>query len=251
MYSELRNKEFGIIDLLRSGWKIFQKHFLSILIITLLINLPFNLLLEGASVAGVDQTTYWRINIQAGAILSIFTSITVFVIVEREILGKKIKVWSALKKASLRYPSGLGSSFLFGLSFVIRLLLIIPGIMFLVNTAFYLHAVGLRNQGWKAALDYSINLVKNHFWKVFYTFLVIVLVILIFPSFIFSLLIELIFGSPEQGTSSAFLPNIINLLFSDLAGYLYDVTGTVFFLNMDYRASVIVPNDHASEPTER
>lgn len=53
MYSELRNKDFGIIDLIKSGWQIFQKNFFSIFVILLVIYFPFNALVSLAALANV------------------------------------------------------------------------------------------------------------------------------------------------------------------------------------------------------
>ena len=234
MYSELRNTEFGIIDLLKYGWKIFQKNFLAILIITLLVDFPLSLLDIAVSATGAVTPGIYQLSL----ILSIYTNIAVMLIVEKEILGSRIQATAALKKARTRWSAAVATGFLFGILFLLRLLLIIPGVMFLVNTAFFVHAVGLRNQGWKAALDYSRNLVKGSFWKVFYTFFVTYLIIFFIPLFIFNLLIRAISDLAGQGATLGIFVDVIISLFSAIASYLYVVTGTVFFLNVDYRKSL-------------
>jgi hypothetical protein len=234
MYSKLRNKEFGIVDLLISGWKIFQKNFFAILIITLLVDFPLTLLDIAVSATGAKTSGFFYLDI----LLALWTGIAVMFIVEKEIFENKIQAIAALRKASYRWKSASFTSFLFGILLLLRLLLIIPGIMFLVNTAFFTHAVGLRNQGWKAALDYSRNLVKGSFWRVCYTFLAIFLIVVSFPSFIFYYLIKIVSELAGQGANSEMFVNVICSLFDALALHLYEVTGTVFFLNMDYRNSL-------------
>jgi hypothetical protein len=235
MYSKLRNTEFGIIDLLKSGWKIFQKNFLAILIITLLVDFPLRLLIIALSAATRDSMPN-TLNLLS-IIVSIWTSIAVMMIVEKEILGSRIQATAALKKAVPRWSSAFTTGFLFVISLLIRFLLIIPGFIYIVNCAFFLHAVSLRNQGWKAALEYSRNLVEGSFWKVFYIFFVMQLIIIIFPTFIFVFLTAYILYTSNlavQGDTLPIYANVIVALFSSIAGYLYVVTGTVFFLNMDY-----------------
>jgi hypothetical protein len=238
MCSELRNKEFGIIDLIKSGWQIFKNKFSPILIIALLIDFPLSIVVEVARLAGADLASTFRIEFQLGGLLALLSGIAVMVITEQDTLGKKITAWSALKKALTRWPSALAAGFLFGVLLLFRLLLIIPGIIFLVNTAFFLHAVGLRNQGWKAALDYSRNLVKGRFWKVFYTFLAVFMLVSFFPSIILGFLIGTFSALAGQGSDSEIYVNLAVSFFDSLAYYLYVVIGTVFFLNMDYRKSL-------------
>jgi hypothetical protein len=234
MYSELRNKEFGIIDLIKSGWQIFQKNFFSIFVILLVISFPFNTLVSLAALANVSPV---YIEFQLGGFLSLWLLIALQLITEHDVLDRKITAWSALKRAASRWPSALGASILFGFLIILRLLLIIPGIIYFVNTAFFLHAVGLRNQGWKAALDYSRNIVKGHFWKVFFTSFSIWLTVSFFPNLIFSYLVGVILGLIGQG-SNLFLLHFIPACFADLTIFLNVIVGTVFFLNMDYRKSL-------------
>jgi len=274
MYSELRNKEFGTIDLLKLGWKIFQKKFFSILIITLLVDLPVRIFEDALLAAGVPGLAT---QIPQSAAL-LWTKIAVMLIVEKEIIGDKIQVSAALKKSSYRYPSAILSTFLLGILLGVRLLppilfifllriiypplrfmpfrflffnpgfmlfgsivfflLVIDGIRFFVNIVFFIEAIGLRNQGAKAARDYSRNIVKGSFWKVLYTYLVVFIIVFIFPMFIFSFLMEAVSVWAGQEASSELLINVIVLLFSTLANYLGVVTLTVFFLNMDYRKSL-------------
>ena len=234
MYSELRNKEFGIIDLIKSGWQIFQKNFFSIFVILLVISFTFNALVFLATLAlpGLSGSLY-----SLDLLLSLWLFIALQLITEHDVLDKKITAWSALKRSSSRLNSALCVSFLFAFLVILRLLLIIPGIIYIVNTAFFLHAVGLRNQGWKAALDYSRNIVKGHFWKVFFTSFSIWLTVSFFPILIFSYLVGIILGLIGQG-SNLFLINFIPACFADLTIFLNVIVGTVFFLNMDYRKSL-------------
>ena len=226
MYSELRNKEFGIIDLIKSGWQIFQKNFFSIFVILLVISFTFNALVFLATLAlpGLSGSLY-----SLDLLLSLWLFIALQLITEHDVLDKKITAWSALKRSSSRLNSALCASFLFAFLVILRLLLIIPGIIYYVNTAFFLHAVGLRNQGWKAAIVYSRNIVKGHFWKVFFTSFSIWLTVFLFPTFIFYYLVSVILGLIGQGS---------NLFLVYLTIFLNVIVGTVFFLNMDYRKSL-------------
>jgi len=239
MYPELRNKEFGIINLLKSGWQVFKNKFFPILIIALLINFPLNIVTEVARLSGADWALTLSIEFQSAGFLGLLSNVAVMVITEQDVLGKKVTAWSALKKAYFRWRSAFVTSLTVGIfSLFLLLLLIIPGIIFIVNTAFFLHAVGLRNLGWRAALDYSRNLVKDSFWRVFYTFLVIHLIVFLFPSMILGVLIGTISSLTGEGSNWVSFTNLVTLFFSQLISYLYIVTGTVFFLNMDYRKSL-------------
>jgi len=249
MYSDLINKELGIIDLLKSGWKIFQKNFLAILIIILLVNLPLSILpiiFEVALLSPVTTTSITELFSIFDGFFYLWTAMAVMLIVEKEILGNKIQAMAALKKALSYWVSAIGTSFYFQILFLVSLLLlIIPGIVFLVNSSFFLSAMSLRNQSWEASLAYSRNLVKGNFWKVLYTFLVVFIIVVIFPVYIGAFLIEPVVVWAGQGYSLDLLFNVvivvmfvIDRLFFNLVLYLYVVTGTVFFLNMDYRKSL-------------
>jgi hypothetical protein len=238
MYSELRNKELGLIELIKTGFSIFSRNFFAILIVTLLIDVPIEVVGIFAVASGADPLQVLRYQFQLGGWISLLSNAAIIIITERDILAKKVTAWSALNKARSCYPAAFGSRFLFGVLFLLRLILIIPGIIFLVNTAFFLHAVALRNQGWKAALDYSKNLVKGKFWKVFRTYLVTFFIFII-PSWILSSLMTLAFEVASSGSEANTLyTDLISALLTSLLINLYYVTMTVFFLNLDYRKSL-------------
>lgn len=234
MFSELRNKEFGLIDFLLTGLSIFKLNFSTILIITLLVDLPFSLFRILGLMAGVSSSLF-----KLGGLLSIWTSMAVMFIVERHVFGEKVVFGAALKKAGSRYGIALKSSILYSFAVVLRLLLlIIPGIIYAVNITFLLQAVILREQGWKSAFTYSRNLVKGSWWKVFLTFLTLFFVLYYFPSIIVSYIAERLIEVSGKETSLRITIAVASNLISSLLYYLFTVSETVYFLNLDYRKSL-------------
>ena len=237
MIAEFRNKEFGIIEIIARGWKAFKDNFISILIITLIINLPFDIIDAFLSNENnqFDRTTYLRITLLI-LTLQLPGIMGVAVIVEQYILQEHTtateKAFSALKKAFSRFGAMFGTgTLLSGLTLVLFLLFLIPGFIFLVNQYFSLEAVTLREQSGQAALSYSKSIVQGRWWKVFFLW-VASLINLYIIAFILTFVTYLVVSiSPSLNLFTAIIFNFS----MSLLGQLNQVFSTICFLNLDQR----------------
>ena len=235
MISELRNKELGIIELIGRGWKVFKDNFISIFIITLIIDFPLDILGSLLEIHNIRLFFY----IYLGLTFHFLHLMAVAIIVEQYILqGKdysfqnRLKaLLSALQKAFSSVGNLLGTvSFFAGLILLFSLLFIIPALNFIVNGFFLLETVTLRNQRGKAALSYSKSIVQGRWWKVFFLWvaLLINLFIIVFMIFIITVLIDLI--SPSLKIFTLIISNLsVSLLL-----LLNQVFSTICFLNLDF-----------------
>lgn len=236
MIAEFRNKEFGIIEIIARGWKAFKDNFISILIITLIINLPFDIINAFLSNENNEfYRTHWQITCLI-LMLRLPGFMGVAVIIEQYILQEHTtateKAFSALKKAFSRFEAMLGTGTLLGvLTLVLFLLFFIPGFIFLVNQYFSLEAVTLREQSGQAALSYSKSIVQGRWWKVFFLW-VASLINLFMISFILALVTNLVGSiSPSLNLFTAIIFNFSTSLLVQLD----QVFSTICFLNLDQR----------------
>lgn len=236
MIRELRNKEFGLIEIIASGWKAFKDNFISILIITLIINLPFDILNfflpnENEQFSSINLWITWLI-----LVLQLPGLMGVAVIVEQYILQEHStateKAFSALKKAFSRFGAMFGTGTLLGgLTFLLFLLFFIPGFIFLVNQYFSLEAVTLREQSGQAALSYSKSIVQGRWWKIFFLLLVSVINVFIIVFVLAGIKEIIVLINPSL---NLFLTLMLNFSIS-LLGKLNQVFSTICFLNLEQR----------------
>ena len=174
-------KEFSIIEILSNSWKLFTENFKLILIITLIVYIPINIILSLVPVDTlVEQQgtlrgfgTYFRIIRILEGLVGIIATMAIAFAMKSKLDKKYIDFKIALKKSLSRWLPAIGTNILLGIFLLgLFLLLIIPGIVYSVYWAFTVYAVILYDKAGKKALDHSKSVVKGRWWKVFWYFLI-------------------------------------------------------------------------------
>lgn len=219
----------GISELFSSSWNIWTKHFQPILLITLLVYVPINIVLyfapnPEANVEGIRQ--YLRAAQLLEFFIGVLSTMAIAHIVYESVEHKKdLGFMEALQKAFARYISAIGTQLLMGIFLVVLvILLIVPAIYFGVLWSFALYAIMFKNKVFMGALDDSYAIVKGRWWFTFGRFMAIVVAALVVA---FSV-----------GLISWLFPNTIVFTvmtdtFIDVVASYFLVVQTVLYLNMD------------------
>jgi len=233
VFDDIKERELGLCDIIKDGWAVYSQQITAIVLITLLVYLPINIVgyfyaeyiarnpdLSVANIVGLF------LGVIVLAVIAFIAQMAIVLLVEHAIKNDKSELnWiTALQQAFFRLGSLMGSSFLGVLIILgLTLFLVIPGIIWSIYYTFILQVVVLRELGGKRALDYSKSLVKGRWWKVFWKLLVVAVIYVV---------IALILGDIEN-----FLPEcggIITGTCASLAYAFYNVATTVLFLNLEY-----------------
>ena len=230
LLERIRTTEFKLGDILSAGWTIFTSRFGTILAILLIVYIPINIVLSLVTPpeeAGLEEI---RQSFQLGQFLylwfGILATMAVAFVVERSLAGENIGFRQALRKAVSRWGSMIWANIIAGIIVLgLTLLLIVPGIIWIVYYTFVEYAVVLRGKGGKTALDYSKSLVKGNWWKV--CGISILFAILSFLTYI---IVDIPFWFLPQNV----LTIVVSTTLGDIVSTLFLVAMAIFFLNLDY-----------------
>lgn len=227
MTQEIYKKQFSIGKILQESWKRFTENFQLILIITLIVYIPINIILSFVPIGESAESfkLYFRIIQILEGLVGIIATMAIAYAIKNKIDGKSISVSDALKKSLSRWGAAIGTNiilviFLLGLT----LLLIVPGIIFYVYWIFVIFVVILSDKSGKDALDHSKQIVKGRWWTVAgYS---IVFGILGFIVGIIGVIPYLFL--PENFLTNIATDTLIYILYS-----FFIVASTIFFINFD------------------
>ena len=229
----LSNKEFSIGEIFSNSWKLFTENFQLILITTLIVYIPINIILSFIPVGalmeqlGVAQgfKTYLRIVQLLEVFIGVIATMAISFAIKSKLDRKSIDFKTALKKSLSRWPAAIGTSILLAIFLIgLILLLVIPGIIYYNYWTFMIYAVIIYGKSGKKALDYSKSVVKGRWWKVFWYSLV-------FGTL--SFIAGIILAIPSWFLPNNFIVDTIFYTFIDVALSYFTVVGVVFFINFD------------------
>lgn len=226
MLNDSSEREFSLSDVMVKGWSVYCQQFKSIAVLLLIAYLPINII-NGIIPKSILELNYVMIPV---IIVSSFLTLTGYagtiVLAENAIRNDNIKInWRlAISKALTRFGSCAITSLFAGLIIIgLSLLLVIPGIIWLVYYTFTLQFVVLRGMRGKAALNCSKSLVKGRWWKVFWINLIMIL-------------ISMVFGFGHE-CLSPLLPKALSIIIAtglDIVNIGFStVVTTTLFLNLD------------------
>ena len=219
----------SLSDILSDGLRLLRIKLPTILLFSLLVNLPiilFRTLFPTENYSknfiawlsfGIDQLDY---------VIGYFVLIGIAYLVEASIQGKILSLADIFRFSFSR----LFDVFLTGLLLLVillglTLLLVIPAIIWGNYFSFAIIITALRNNRGKAALSYSKKLIQEHWWRVFGIHFAIVSLCIIFY-----LPFRIIANNVDTKFLSTFLPHII----SDISIAIGQVLSVILFLNFDY-----------------
>lgn len=241
---KLRNEELGIGDWLSMTSHHFGKNIKVILQFVLIFNIllplvlyftPYRLGLDASAVKYylMIYGMGYLVKAIAFAIITGFVGIIatlgLAITIEESVLGREITFREALSRALSTLVDSWVTSLLMGLIIVgLTLLLIIPGIIGAVYYAFVLQVVVLRQVKYKKALNYSKELVRGKWGKVFGYMLLIIVI-----GFALGLVLGIL-ALPLDILGLEGLGGIITEILSKVYGGYSVVATTILFLNLDY-----------------
>lgn len=226
--SDLQTKKLGLFELLAIGFNLYLKHFrtfLSLLLLTLPFTIVIQILPPNSSnlFFAIFALFYFLI------VVPVYT-IAFSIVTERYILGEKPELKSVLRRVLSRLLPLTSLNIKFGIIYFLRcLLLLVPGIIYLVNNGYFGLAFILRDQRGKAAFQYSRALVKGNWWKVFFFYLLIFFLIPFgIQAFMSRILSSVIANSP-------ILVTILSSTLVALISLGVGISSVLLFLNLDFQ----------------
>ncbi len=180
--SKLQNQRLGLIELSALGYKILLQHPKTYLLVFCTILLPFIILGNILSINTQNNPSGL-----AGILIIINTLVLFFaqwvyfvaiaVITENIVYNRSSSYRSVNKKIFANFKPIVGLTIRYTVvTFLRSLLLLVPGIIYVVNNQYYGLACVLRDQKGKASFNYSRSIVKGNWWKVFFFGILIVVV---------------------------------------------------------------------------
>jgi hypothetical protein len=242
----IADTEFTVGEIVASGWDLYCLHLKRILPIFLVVYVPINIGLSFVPAADWVET-YGALgrNMHMAVIqlteffVGILATMALAKLIEESLYGHTITWLQALRHAVSRWPAAIGTGLLAMLIvFGLTLLLIVPGVVWMIYYSFFLFVVALRGLSGKPALDYSRAIVQGQWWRVFAYLLAIQCL---------AVLAAIIVTAPFEVLPNYRLLNILSNTLSDLVAPLFLTMAIVFFLNNDYLRTWKEP---ARSPTE-
>ncbi len=235
MNHDIYTKEYLMENILSHAWSLFKDNFRVILLITLIIYIPINLVLALIPLEEMAETqspmesfqSYMRIMQILEGLIGIIATMAIAHVVKNSIDGKAIPLGVALNKSMTTWVTAVKTNFISGLYLLgLTLLLIVPGVIYYVYWSFALLVATFHGKSGKSAMDYSKAMVKGRWWRV---------AIYSFVFGLLSIITGLIAGAPLW-----FFPEGINVVadvtMSTLIDIIYayfTVVTVVFFINFD------------------
>lgn len=246
MEQEIYNKEYSIGKILSESWRKFKENFRLILLITLIIYIPINIIVAFIPIntlmeqKGILQgfRTYMEVILALEGLIGIIATMAIAYAIKNKIDGRSISIGEALKKSFSRWGAAIGTNIILGIFlWGLTLLLIIPGIIYYVYWLFVLYVVILQDKSGKSALDYSKTIVKGRWWKVAGYSLVF---------WILSLIVGIIAGASYWFLSNNFLTSIAIGTLINVVLSFFIVVFTIFFINFDGTKKEVVTSQIAN-----
>lgn len=230
-FLDIARRELTISEIIIGAWKIFSDHIRAIVLVTVAVFLPLNIIT--AFIPGQDATAEtintasavgFGISSMLLALAGVLVPVAIAHIVRQYLDRQPIDFNTAIRFAFSRWLPAVGTTllmlaFLFGLTF----LLVIPAIIFGVYWAFATYVVALKGKSGLDALRYSQVVVRGRWWKV-----VGYLIVLGFITGMISWLISLPFATIHNPIVNALISTLSDIVFS------FTIVATaIFFINLD------------------
>jgi hypothetical protein len=177
--ADIQKRILPLGELFRLAWDQFVKNWKSIILLTVIISLPLNLLSAIFNRQMASTTSYSTffgglsaagtgISILLLSLLGILIPLGIVVILRGSLDGKIIDYQTALRTAFTRWGAGITTSLLMAICLIgLVILLVIPAIYFGVLWAFAMYLIMDENLSNMAALKASKAIVQGRWWKVF------------------------------------------------------------------------------------
>lgn len=258
MESEIYKKEFTVGEIFNESWNRFLESFYDIVKIILLF---FSPIIIASTFLSYQEESYFQANdvlsfgmfilFLVGILLAFFPMMIIAFLVKDRIDGKPVeKIGTYFERALFKIFHLFITNILmaFGLFFLF-LMFVIPAVIFAVYWSFAFLAIILKDKKYLSALDYSKEMVKGRWWKVF-GYLVFFGIAGFIVEFVFMFPLAALseFLTQSISSESGFVFAVIVSLFDVLISMFFFIISIVFFLNFDTnRAKVITAESEVVE----
>lgn len=231
---ELFKREYQLGDLLTLAWRLFADNFKAILIVTLIVYVPIELIsLIIPAAALSNSTSVWQYVLTANTFIivalfglaGILVPLAIAYIIRKNLDGQVVDYQTALRQALSKWLPGIATSVVMGIFLLgLYILLVIPGIIFTIYWAFTLYIVILNNKSGMEALKYSREVVKGRWWKTMGYLLVFAIIVGV---------INWAITMPLGSLSKNAIVGLVASLISDVLLAFTTVATVLLFLNME------------------
>lgn len=223
----LGNQRLTLAEVLALAWSIWLRNFGVILLLTLLVSIPTNLILESLPISDEPSARelgrYFRVTMLLEVLLGTLRVVGIAYVVGEAVAGREATFGAAIRHALSRWLPAIGTSFLENIIvLLLMLLLIVPGIIWMGYYTFTMYVVSLRLRAGKDALDYSKALVRGRWWRVV-GFVLATLFIVLLPMTVVGA-----FAAETTGAAAVVATTITDVMLTFMT-----VAIGVFFLNLD------------------
>ena len=234
--SELQSRKLGLLELISIGFDLYLKNF-RLFLGLYCMELPFSTISILFSSSGASFSSP-VLSIILSFFFSLFFLIVLLpsynaatsIIVEGLVLGERPQLKVVVRRILSCILPLTGLNIRFGINYFFRfLLLIVPGIIYLINNGYYATAFILRDQRGKAAFEYSKILAKGNGWRLFFFYLIIGLTNLGLLRILKKILSIMIVNSP-------ILVAVLSNALTGLVGLGVGVSWILIFLNLEFQA---------------
>ncbi len=162
--------KINLAELFKKSWAILTANSFSIIVVCLIVGIPANILNyfftrfeECSSLKFIFDILQFLLTLASG-----ISSLAIIYITENSYKEKpRMTLQQSMRLAYKRWGSLFTASLLMSIiTFTLMLLLIIPGLVWMIYYTFLYQVIALTDLKWKKALDYSKYIVRGSFWRV-------------------------------------------------------------------------------------
>lgn len=225
---DLKSKEFGVKDLIVNSFKFFIDNFMLILMISLIIYIPLNIL--RIFLAPIIAAMFFPpLNVLVllvvgiiGIVVSTIGTLAVIYAVNCVINKKTVTAVEAIKFGVEIFPAALKTIVHLLISLIKKIILIAPFFTHLIYWYFAVYSVVIDGKADESALVHSKSIVDGRLKKVFITILLLV---------VFFMILMTLVNAPLAG--AGFVMNFISGLIYDIVGSIFAIALTLYYLNLN------------------
>ncbi len=229
---DLQNKKLGLFELIAMGFDLYLNNF-RIFVSLLCTYLPFVIIINIIAPYALFNLSllilYYSIFLFFLILVLPFYTTALAILTERFVMAEKPQLKIVFKRILHRILPLIGLNIRCGIIYFLRcLLLIVPGIIYIVNNGYYANALILRDQRGKAAFQYSRSLVKGNWWRVFFLNLLSFITVVGLQAIMNKILSSVIANSP-------ILISVLSITLANLVSLGVVISGVLLFLNLDFQ----------------
>lgn len=226
---DLKSKEFGVKDLIVNSFKFFVDNFMLILLISLFVYIPLNIMrvilppiISAMFFPPLNALVMLVVGV-LGIVVGIIATLAIVYAVNSVVNSKPVTAVDALKFAIEIFPTALKTIITLLISLLKKLILIAPFFTHLIYWYFAVYSVVIDGKSNDSALVHSKSIVEGRLKRVFFTIVLLVIFFMVLMTFV----------NIPFDPSLGFVMNFISGLVYDLVGSIFAIALTLYYLNLN------------------